>query len=433
MTPVQVGLVGIAALFLLFFLRFPVAFSLALVGFAGFAYLTSFQAAASLLARDFFSQLSSYGLSAITMFVLMGSYGLMAGLGERLYTAAHRFVGSLPGGLGISTFLACAGFASISGSTTATAATMGKIALPEMRRYGYDMTLATGSVAAAGTLGILIPPSTVFLVYAFLTQQPIGALFTAGIVPGLILTAMYAATVYLICRVRPEVGPRAEPAPWRERLAAAAAAWQVIVLFLLVIGGLFYGWYSPTQAGAIGAAGALLVGLLNRRVDWKMLIDGTRDGLRTSVMIMALIAGASVFGRFMAVTRIPFLIAGWVESLPLSANGILWIIILILFVGGFFMDSMALVTLLVPVLFPVVERLGFDPIWFGVIIVLTAEMGVITPPVGVNVYVIKNIYPEVPLGEIFRGVMPFLVPLFLMVGLLMAFPQLALWLPNLGR
>lgn len=433
MTPVQVGIMGIAALFVLFLLRFPIAFSLALVGFVGFGYLTSFQAAASLLARDVFSQLSSYGLSAIAMFVLMGSYGLMAGLGERLYNAAHRFVGSMPGGLGMATVLACAGFASISGSTTATAATMGKIALPEMRRYGYNMTLASGSVAAAGTLGILIPPSTVFLVYAFLTQQPIGALFTAGIVPGLLLAAMFAVTVYLICRWRPGYGPPTEPSSWGERLRAAAGAWQVITIFLLVVGGLFFGWFSPTQAGAIGAFGALLVGLLNRKITWPMLVEGTRDALRTSVMIMALIAGASVFGRFMAVTRIPFLIAGWVEGLPLSTDGILWVIVLILFIGGFFMDAMALVTLLVPVLYPVVQRLGFDPIWFGVIVVLTAEMGVITPPVGVNVYVIRNISPDIPLGDIFRGIMPFLVPLFLMVGLLMAFPQLALWLPSLGR
>ncbi|MBO8140728.1 MAG: TRAP transporter large permease [Firmicutes bacterium] len=433
MTSVQVGLIGIGALFLLFALRMPVAFAMAVVGFAGFAYLTSFSAAASLLARDFFSQFSSYGLSAITMFVLMGSYALMAGLGERLYRAAYSLAGRLPGGLGISTVLACAGFAAISGSTTATAATMGKIALPEMEKYGYDRMLASGAVAAAGTLGILIPPSTVFLLYAFLTQQPIGELFAAGIVPGLILTALFALTVYLMCRIRPELGPRAQPVPWRERLKAGAGAWQVAVLFLVVVGGMFYGWFSPTQAGAIGSAGAILVGIANRRISWRAFVEGTRDGLRTSVMILSLIAGATVFGRFMAVTRIPFLIAGWVESLPLSPDAILVVIALIFFVGGFFMDSMALVTLLVPVVFPVVQRLGFDPVWFGVIVVITAEMGVITPPVGVNVYVIKGIAPHIPLESIFRGIMPYLASLFVVIGLLLAYPQLALWLPGLGR
>lgn len=433
MTPVEVGLAGIALMIVLFLLRMPVAFAMALVGFLGFGYVTSFRAAASLLARDVFAQFFSYGLSAITLFVLMGSYGLTAGLGDRLYRASYGLLGSLRGGLGIATILACSGFASISGSTSATAATMGKIALPEMRRYGYDESLASGTVAAAGTLGILIPPSTVFLVYAFLTQQSIGAVFLAGVVPGIILTALFAATVYVICRIRPELGPPGTPLPWGERLRAALAAWPVVTLFLLVVGGLFLGWFSPTQAGGIGAAGALLIGLLNRHTTWHNFVEGTKEGLRTSVMILTLIAGATVFGRFMAVTRIPFLIAGWVEGLPLSPAAIMGVIVLIFFVAGFFMDAMAMVTLLVPVLYPVISKLGFDPIWFGVIVVIMAEMGVITPPVGVNVYVIKGVAPDIPLESIFRGIMPFLIALFLLVGLLIAFPQLALWLPSLGR
>ncbi|HEX6988063.1 MAG TPA: TRAP transporter large permease [Bacillota bacterium] len=433
MSPVEVGLVGIAAMIALFLLRMPVALAMALVGFVGFGSLSSFGAAASLLARDFFGQFNSYGLSAITLFVLMGSFGFSAGLGQRLYRAAHAVLGPMPGGLGLSTVLACAGFAAISGSTAATAATMGRIALPEMRRYEYNMTLASGSVAAAGTLGILIPPSTVFLVYGFLTEQSIGALFVAGVLPGLLLALLFGLTIYVICRVRPELGPPAEPLPWRERLRETLGAAQVLALFLLVIGGLFLGWFSPTQAGGIGAAGALLLGAVNRRLNWRGLLADTRDGLRTSVMILSLIAGATVFGRFMAVTRIPFLIADWIGTLPFSPAVITWVIVMIFFIGGFFMDAMALVTLLVPVLYPVVLQLGLDPIWFGVIVVLTAELGVITPPVGVNVYVIKGIAPEIPLGTIFRGIMPFLLAIFVVVGVVVAWPEFTLLLPNLMR
>lgn len=433
MTPVEVGLAGIAVMIALFLLRVPVALAMALVGFAGFGYLSSYSAAASLLARDFFGQFNSYGLSAITMFVLMGSFGLTAGLGQQLYRAAHALLGPMPGGLGLSTVLACAGFAAISGSTAATAATMGKIALPEMKRYEYNMTLASGSVAAAGTLGILIPPSTVFLVYGFLTEQSIGALFVAGVLPGILLTLLFAVTVYVVCRVRPDMGPPAQPLPWRERLGAVMGAVQVLALFLLVIGGLFLGWFSPTQAGGVGAAGALLLGAVNRRLSWRALMADSRDGLRTSVMILSLIAGATVFGRFMAVTRIPFLIADWVGGLPFSPLVITWVMVLIFFIGGFFMDAMALVTLLVPVLYPVVLQLGLDPIWFGVIVVLAAELGVITPPVGVNVYVIKGIAPDIPLGTIFRGITPFLAAIFVVIGVVIAWPEFVLILPGLVR
>lgn len=433
MSPVETGLLGIGLLLVLFLLRMPVAFAMALVGVVGFGYVSSFSAGMSLLARDFFAQLSSYSLSAITLFVLMGSYALVAGIGEGLYRASYGLLGSTRGGLGISTILACAGFAAISGSTAATAATMGKIALPEMKKYDYDETLASGTVAAAGTLGILIPPSTVFIVYGFLTEQPIGKLFVAGLLPGIVLTAMFVLTLYLICRFRPHLGPPGQPLPWSERAKAALGVVEALALFALVIGGLFVGWFSPTQAGGVGAAGALLIGLINRQVRWKAFLECTQDALRTVTMILCLIAGAAVFGRFMAITTIPFKIADWVERLPLSPTAIMVVIVLIFFVGGFFMDAMALITLIIPVIFPVVLRLGFDPIWFGVIVVMTAEMGVITPPVGVNVYVIKSIAPEIPLHNIFRGIVPFLNAIILTLALVIAFPQLSLFLPSLAR
>jgi len=433
MSPSEVGLIGIALLLLLLLLRMHVALAMALVGFLGLAYLTSFEVAASLLAKEFFAQFSAYSLSAIPMFVLMGSFAQAAGLGEQLYRAARALVGAVPGGLSVATVLACGGFAAISGSSAATAATMGRMALPEMRRYGYNLALAGGSVAAAGTLGILIPPSTVLLVYAFLAQQPVGPLFMAGLLPGILLTLLFALTAYLICRARPDLGPTLPPVPWGQRLRASLAAWPVLLLFLLVVGGLFFGWYGPTQAGAVGAAGALVLGLLNRRISLWGLLEATQDALRTSTVILALIAGAMVFGRFMAVTRIPFDIGQWIGGLELPPYLVFAIIVLIFFVGGFFMDSMALVVLLMPVVYPVVLQLGFDPIWFGVIIVLVSELGVITPPVGINVYVIKGIAPEIPLAALFRGIMPYILPILLMIGLLTRWPQIALWLPGLAR
>ncbi|APD08330.1 TRAP transporter large permease [Thermus brockianus] len=434
MNPTELGLLGILVLLILFGLGVPVAFAMALVGLVGMAVLIPLDAAASLAARDVFNQFSSYSLSAITLFVLMGYYASMAGLGEVLYRAFYALVGPLRGGLGVATILACSGFASVSGSSAATAAAMGRMALPEMRRYGYDPAFSGATVAAGGALGILIPPSTVFLVYAFLTTQPVGHLFLAGILPGIVLTLLLAATAYGVALWRPNSAPPAESKPWEERFRALLGAWQVPLLFVLVVGGLFWGWFSPTQAGAIGAAGSLAFAAINRRFTWASFVAATAESLRTSIMILTLIAGATLFGRFLVLTRIPFHLADWVETLPLGPESILFAIVFIFFLGGFFMDSMALVTLLVPVFFPVVQRLGFDPIWFGVLVVLTAEMGVITPPVGVNVYVVKAMLPDVSLEAIFRWVMLFLIPLFALVGLLFLFPQLALWLPGtLGR
>jgi|LSQX01.1.fsa_nt_gb tripartite ATP-independent transporter DctM subunit len=433
MTPIEIGIAGIVLLLFLFFLRMPIAFAMAFAGMIGFGFIVSWSTGTSILARDFFGQFYSYSLSAITMFVLMGSFAFIAGIGDRLYQAAYKLVGDMRGGLGIATILGCAGFAAICGSTSATAATMGRIVLPEMRRYGYDDTLATGTVASGGTLGILIPPSTVFIVYGYITEQSIGKLFVSGVIPGLILTLFFSITVYLICRFRPEMGPPGDAIPLREKFKAATQAFEALALFLLVIGGLFLGWFSPVEAGSIGAAGALLIGLLRREIKWQKFIDFTRDGLRTAAMIICLIAGATIFGRFMAVTTIPFIIADWVESLPLHPNAIMAVIVLIFLVGGCFMDVMPLITLLVPVIFPVVVRLGFDPIWFGVIIVLMGTLGVITPPVGVNVYVIKSISPETPLEKIFKGIFPFLAGILLTTALVIVFPKLALFLTEFAK
>lgn len=433
MSPAIAGVIGIGLLVVLFLLRMPVAFAMALTGFAGFAYLTTPVAALNLLAIDIFESFSSYPLSVIPMFILMGAFAFAAGISQRLYGTTYTWIGHYRGGLTIATVFACAAFGAICGSSTATAAIMGKIALPEMKKYNYDDSLATGTVAAAGTLGILIPPSTVLIVYGILTEQSIGKLFVAGILPGILLTILFAATVALLCWRKPAIGPPGAPSTWKEKLKALTGIFEALLLFLLAIGGLFLGWFSPTQAGAIGAGGALVIGLARRQLTWQTFIEACREGLQTSCMVIFIITGAIIFGHFMAVSRIPFLLAEWLGGLPIHPMAVMGVIILIYFIGGFFMDSMGLIVVTIPIFFPIVMKLGFDPIWFGVIMVLVCEMGVITPPVGVNVFVIQGISPDVPLESIFKGIFPFLAALIIVTVILVIFPQIATYLPNLIR
>jgi tripartite ATP-independent transporter DctM subunit len=308
---------------------------------------------------------------------------------------------------------------------------MGKIALPEMKKYKYNDTLATGTVAAAGTLGILIPPSTVLIVYGILTEESIGKLFVAGILPGAVLSLFFAATVILLCMRKPDIGPPGPATTWMQKMQAITGIIEAILLFILTIGGLFLGWFSPTQAGAIGASGALLIGVIRGQLKLKIAIAAAKDGLRTACMVLFIITGATIFGHFMAISNIPFVLADWVGNLPLPPMAIMGVMTFIYFIGGFFMDSMALIVVTIPIFFPIVIKLGMDPIWFGVMVVLVAEMGVITPPVGVNVFVIKGIAPDIPLHHIFRGILPFLFALIALTVLLMIFPKIATFLPSL--
>jgi C4-dicarboxylate transporter, DctM subunit len=431
MNPEIVGLLGIVVLLILFILNMPVSFAMAIVGFAGFGYLVSWDAAVSLLIRDVFSQLSNYPLNVIVLFVLMGSFAFASGMSGRLYDSAYKIAGRMPAGLAVATILACSGFAAICGSTAATVATIGRVALPEMRRFGYSHRLATGCVASAGVIGILIPPSTVFIVYGILTEQSIGTLFASGILPGLLLTFFFVITVFVVAFMNKGTAPSGAASTFGDKLKAIWRISDIFLLFVLSIGGLFLGWYSPNQAAGIGAAGALLLGLIHRELTWKKFFDASKEGLRTSCMIMMLITGASVFGKFMAVTTIPANLSTWVSALPLPPIGIMTLICLMLFVGGCFLDAMALIMLTIPIIYPVVLHLKYDPIWFGVVIVLISQIAVVTPPVGVNVYVTKGIAPDVPIATIFRGTFPFLVAMVALLALVLIFPDTIMWLPNL--
>ena len=432
MDPVITGIVGIVILIILFMLGMPVGFAMAFVGFAGFSYLVSPSAGLGLLARDVFTNLSSYSLTVIPMFLLMGSIAFASGISSRLYAASHTLLGQVRGGLAMATILACAGFAAICGSTSATAAAMGKVALPEMKKYGYADTLATGSVASAGSLGILIPPSTIFIVYGILTQQSIGSLFLAGIFPGILLTILFIIVVVVLCKRNPALAPAGQATTFKQKIVGLSGITEMLLLFILVMGGLFAGWFSPVQAGAVGAAGALLIGLVRRNLSWKAFKDALIETVKVTCEIMIIVTGAVVLGHFIAVTTIPNMLSGWISGLGLPDVAVMAMIILMYLIGGLFMDSLAMITLTIPIIYPLVLALGFDPIWFGVIIVLVTEMGVITPPVGINVYVIKGITRGISLETIFKGVFPFIIAIIICVALLLAFPKIATFLPGMA-
>jgi C4-dicarboxylate transporter DctM subunit len=427
------GILGIAVLVAFFIIRMPIAFSMAFVGFLGFSYVTSIKTGLAVLPRDIFEQLTSYSISAIPMFILMGYYAFSAGLGSRLYDAAYKVFGHIKGGLAIASIFACAAFGAICGSSTATAATMGKLALPAMKKYGYDDTLATGCVAAAGGLGILIPPSVIFLIYGFMTEQSIGKLFISGILPGILLAVIMSIAVLIICYRNPSYGPEGEKSTFKEKFVACLKILDAVGLFILVVGGLLFGFFTPTQAGGIGAAGALVIGLIRREVTWDSFVQNTKEALRTSCMILTIIACATVFGHFITVSKVPLFVSKWISSLHVPPYVIMLVIILIYLIGGCFIDMIPLIILTIPILYPIVINLGYDPIWFGVVIVLVTCMGVITPPVGVNVYVIKGIAKDVPLETIFKGIFPFLIAMIVASLILIIYPPIATFLPSLVK
>ena len=429
----SVGIIGIIILVIFLFSKMPVGFAMGFLGLVGFSYVVNLNAGLNLLARDVWDVFSSYGLTVIPLFVFMGQIAFHAGISRRLYDTAYILLGHRRGGLAMATVGACAGFSAISGSTNATAATMATVTLPEMKRYGYDMSLATGTVAAAGSLGILIPPSVIFIVYGILTEQSIGKLFAAGILPGILLSILFVLTIYIRVLRNPALAPPGPRTSLREKTRAISGVLETLFLFAMVMGGMFFGIFTPTEAAAAGAFLALLIAILRKQLSWHGFIQSLADTTRISCMVMVIVTGAVIFGHFMAITRVPYSLADWVSNLTLPDYAIMGVIILVYLFGGCFMDALAMIMLTIPIFFPVAQTLGFDPIWFGVVIVLITEMGVITPPVGVNVYVVYGVAKDVPLEVIFRGVFPMLLALLLCNLILLIFPQIALFLPGLMR
>jgi tripartite ATP-independent transporter DctM subunit len=430
MTPVQAGILGLILLVVLLFSGLPVAFTMAIVGAAGYAYMVSFSASSYMVSADIFDNFTSYTLTVIPLFVFMGQIAFHSGISRRLFDATYKWIGHWPGGMAMATVGACTAFGAICGSGPATAATMAAVALPEMKRYGYDMKLATGTIAAGGGLGMMIPPSVVFIVYAILTEQSIGKLFISGILPGLMIAGLFCLTIYWQCKRNPAIGPAGPRFGPREKLFALLGVTETVILFVGVMGGMFAGWFTPTEAAAIGALGSLIIAAFRKKLTFKMVSQSLRETIRTSCMVIIIVTGAVIFGHFLAITQLPSNIAETTAALPLPAWAIMALILLFYIVSGCFVDALALVFLTTPIFYPVVLELGFDPIWFGVMIVLVTQIGVITPPVGVNVYVVSGMERDIPLHAIFKGAVPFVWALVVSAILLIMFPQIATFLPE---
>jgi tripartite ATP-independent transporter DctM subunit len=400
------------------------------VGITGYSWIAGAGPALKLVGQTSMRTVTDYTFGVIPMFMLMGAFVSVSGVSRELFKAANAMIGHLRGGLGVATVLACGGFAAISGSSVATAATFSGVAYPEMRRFGYPQSFSTGVIAAGGTLGAMLPPSTVLAVYAILTQQDIGKLFMAGVIPGLIAILLYVSTVMIIVRVRPDWLPRGEARSWGERLSELKNVWSALVLFIFVIGGLYGGFFTPTEAGGVGASGAFLLGLARRKLDRARIKEALLAATRTAAAVFTVLIGALMFGYFLTITQVPQKLTDFLAHLGVGPYGVLLLILLMYLVLGCLMDAMAMIILTVPIIFPIVTHMGFDPIWFGIIIVMTVELGLITPPVGMNVFVIKSVVPEASFSTIFRGVSPFVATDILRLGILVSFPILALWLPG---
>ncbi|MFP4212474.1 MAG: TRAP transporter large permease [Desulfohalobiaceae bacterium] len=431
MSPMLIGLLGIAGLLLLIFvLRIPVGFALAMTGFLGFWAVVNLKAALGMLGDESWEVLSSYGLTVIPLFVLMGQVCFHCGVNQRMYQAARAWLGQLKGGVAMATILACAGFAAICGSNTATAATMSSVALPEMRRYGYHRIFSSGVVASGSTLGVMLPPSVVLIIIGLQTGQSIAVLFWAALLPALLLALLFLASIWIFCSLRPDLAPAGEACSWKQRFFALRGVLEVLLLFGLVMTGLLLGVFTPSEAGAAGAFLSLLLCLAGGNLSWSRLLAAFDDTLRISCMIMVIVLGAVLFGRFLAVTRLPYEAAQIVADLPLPPVLIMTGVFVIYLLGGAIMDALALLVITIPIFFPLAQSLGYDPVWFGVWVTLVTTMGAVTPPVGINTFIVASMDPESNLKQVFKGVGLFLPAFVLCVCLLLLWPGLALWLPG---
>lgn len=429
MSVATISLLVILLLFALFFMGLEIGFAMALAGFIGFAAIVNVDAAFSLVAKDVFSVFSSYGFTVIPMFVLMGQLGASGGIARSLYDSAYKFLGHIPGGLAVGTVIAATAFKAICGSSPATAATFATIAVPEMDRYGYDRSLSCGTVATVGTLGILIPPSVVLIVYGILTETSIGKLFLAGIIPGLMIALSFALTLVGWSIINPKLGPKGQRSTWAERFSSLPSVLLVGFVFLLVVGGLMVGFFTPTEAGSVGTMAVLILTTVKKDMDLKKFVKSIMETLRIACMVLMLIAGATILGHFFAVTRTPFMVASWMESLQLDRNIIMLIIVAVYLVGGSFIEDLAFLILATPIFLPVVIKLGYDPIWFGVIVSVVTMIGIILPPVAINAFVVSGVTKE-PVNVVYRGVYPFLIGMVICLFILLLFPEISLWLPK---
>ncbi len=430
MSEITVGILVLMLLLLLFATGIELGFAMALCGFIGFAYLNGFGPAMQLVGRDIYDVITNYGYTVFPLFILMGQIGFNGGIAVRLYDAAHRFVGHIPGGLAMATVMGATGFKSICGSSAATSATFASVAVPEMDRFGYDRRLSTGIVATVGTLGCILPPSVVLIIFGIITEQSIGQLFLAGIVPGFIIAALFMGIIYGWVKINPKIAPKAARSTWKARLQTLPEVGWVLLVFIVVVGGIMAGFFTPTEAGAVGSFAVLILAVVKGGLNFKGYVKSLMEALRTAGMILMLIAGSSILGHFIAVTNIPQQTADWLVSLPLNRYLIIILICIVYQIGGSFIDDLAFMILATPIFYPAVLKLGFNPLWFGILIGVVVMIGVVIPPVAVCVFVVKNITKE-PIGRIYKGVTPFLISLMLVWGLLLVVPQLALWLPSL--
>jgi tripartite ATP-independent transporter DctM subunit len=427
---ITAGIVGICILVVMFLTGIELAYAMAVIGFIGLGYLGTWSAASNQVVKDFFETFTSYGFTVIPLFVLMGQVASNSGIAKKLYNSAEKFVGHIPGGLAMTTVVGATLFKAMCGSTLATCATFASIAIPEMTRLGYSKKLSTGVVASVGTLGMLIPPSVPLIIFGIITEQSIGKLFLAGIIPGLLISLFFIFVIYGWVKIDPSIARPAQKSTWKERINSAPEFLWVVIIFFVVIGGLMKGYFSPTEAGSIGTAAVLILAYAKREFPFRRLVSSFEESLRTACMVLVLIAGSVVFGHFLAVTSIPFIAADWIIGLSLNKNIVMILIIFIYLIGGSFIDDLAFMILATPIFYPVIVKLGFDPIWFGIMIGVTIMIGVIIPPVAISVFIVKNITGE-PFNVIYKGVTPFLLSLIACATLLFFFPGIATFLPNL--
>ena len=430
MTPQIIGVIGLLGAMVVIFLRIPVAVALGMVGVAGYAAVDNWTQALITLGETPFDLASGYSLSVVPLFIFMGVIASHSDMSKELFAAANAFFSGRRGALAMATVGACAGFGAICGSSLATAATITKVAVPEMRRYGYDEALATGSVASAGTLGILIPPSVILVIYALIAEESVPQLFAAALIPGILLAALHVAVIWIITRINPDWAPVTPAMPWRERFGALVGMWKLALLFMLAVGGIYLGWFSPTEAAAVGAFGALVVAVATRKLNFAQFIDSVLETVWTTAMLFFIVIGAFIFARFMVLTQLPQALVEWVNQFGLSTLAVLLLMIVFYLVLGCFLDSISMILITVPVFLPLITGMHLSSVWFGVLLVVVVEVGLVTPPVGLNLFVIRAQVPDIPLGTVIRGIIPFLGADAVLITLLLAVPSLALWLPS---